>query len=342
MSDSILYKVRSGKPIKFWYFIRKYMGLVIPDSWYRIRLEQRLCLVSSRPDYPYIQERVNYYIRLDRTRPIPSENRLAHHQSWLHYTGPIGQYRSNMFHKAYYFDQHDITRWFPPSLRWNYCPGDVYFTPDDPAIVKSRLISSQNQNSVLLKLDKLRHFMYVKDTKSFTEKQDRAIFRGKIRQSRLRTKFLEKFFGHPMFDCGVVGKNEGCPDEWMAPKRTIHQHLDYKFIMALEGNDVASNLKWVMSSNSIAVMPRPTCETWFMEGKLRPDYHYIEVKEDFSDLEEKLNYYIAHPEEAQQIITHAHEFVAQFRNPEREELISLLVLKRYFELTGQWEPSTHP
>ena len=103
MSDSILYKVRSGKPIKFWYFIRKYMGLVIPDSWYRIRLEQRLCRVSSRPDYPYIQERVNYYIQLDRTRPIPSENRLAHHQSWLHYTGPIGQYRSNMFHKAYYF-----------------------------------------------------------------------------------------------------------------------------------------------------------------------------------------------------------------------------------------------
>ena len=73
MSDSILYKVRSGKPIKFWYFIRKYMGLVIPDFWYRIRLEQRLCRVSSRPDYPYIQERVNYYIQQDRTRPIPSE-----------------------------------------------------------------------------------------------------------------------------------------------------------------------------------------------------------------------------------------------------------------------------
>ena len=39
---------------------------------------------------------------------------------------------------------------------------------------------------------------------------------------------------------------------------TIREHLDYKFIMALEGNDVASNLKWVMSSNSIAVMTRPT------------------------------------------------------------------------------------
>lgn len=76
--------------------------------------------------------------------------------------------------------------------------------------------------------------------------------------------------------------------------------MDYKFIMALEGNDVASNLKWVMSSNSIAVMPRPTCETWFMEGKLIPNYHYIEIKPDFTDLEERLKYYIEHPEEAQQ------------------------------------------
>ena len=98
------------------------------------------------------------------------------------------------------------------------------------------------------------------------------------------------FFHHPMFDCGVVGRNEGCPDEWMREKKTIREHLDYKFIMALEGNDVASNLKWVMSSNSLAVMTRPTCETWFMEGTLVDVYHYVEVKEDFSDLPEKLQY----------------------------------------------------
>lgn len=143
------------------------------------------------------------------------------------------------------------------------------------------------------------------------------------------------YMDHPMCDCGVVGKDEGVPDAWMTPKKTIRQHLDYKFIMALEGNDVASNLKWVMSSNSIAVMPRPTCETWFMEGKLIPNYHYIEIKPDFTDLEERLKYYIEHPEAAQQIIEHAHEYVAQFRNPRREKLISLLVLDKYFRMTGQ-------
>ena len=47
-----------------------------------------------------------------------------------------------------------------------------------------------------------------------------------------------------------------------------------------------------MSSNSLAVMPKPKFESWFMEGLLIPDHHFVEIKRDYSDLEEKLNYYI--------------------------------------------------
>ena len=139
---------------------------------------------------------------------------------------------------------------------------------------------------------------------------------------------------NPMFqnlgECAARHPNE----QWIVEKMTLRQHLDYKFILSLEGNDVASNLKWVMSSNSLAVMPRPTCETWFMEGRLIPNYHYVEIKPDFSDLEERLNYYIAHPQEAEEIIRHAHEYVEQFKDPERERLVSLFVLKKYFEETN--------
>ena len=137
-----------------------------------------------------------------------------------------------------------------------------------------------------------------------------------------------------MCDVGEVGSSPNIPAEWRKPKITLRDHLEYKFIMALEGNDVASNLKWVMYSNSIAVMPKPTCETWFMEGKLIPDYHYIEIKEDYSDLIEKVNYYIEHENEALEIIKHAHEYVAQFRNKKREKLISLFVMEKYFEKTN--------
>ena len=146
---------------------------------------------------------------------------------------------------------------------------------------------------------------------------------------------MEMYFNHPMCDLGDVSKNTTDPVEWQTEKKTIREHLDYKFILALEGNDVASNLKWVMSSNSIAVMPRPTCETWFMEGTLIPNYHYIEIKSDFSDLEERMHYYIKHTDEAQEIIDHAHIYIDQFKDKERERLISLLVLNKYFEKTGQ-------
>ena len=82
-------------------------------------------------------------------------------------------------------------------------------------------------------------------------------------------------------------------------------------------------------------MPKPRIESWFMEGTLIPDYHYIEVKADYSDLIEKLNYYIAHPDEAQAIIEHAHEYVRPFRNRKRELLIARMTAGRYFEQTSQ-------
>lgn len=207
MSDSLFYKMRSGKPNKFFDFLKNFAGLLVPDALYRSRLKKKLEKARRRPDYAYMQQRVDYYIRITTPWKMAEIDGLTRGRGWIHYAGAIGAYRRKMFHTAYYFDQHDVMRWFPPKLRWNFCPGDVYFTPEVPTVVKSRLLASDNQNSVLLKLDKLRHFMYVNDTKPFREKKDCAIFRGKIRSSRLRTLFLKKFFGHPLCDGGVVGRN---------------------------------------------------------------------------------------------------------------------------------------
>lgn len=335
MSDNLLYKIRSGKPPKFLYFIKNIFKMCVPACFYRIRLKRVLGKASLRDDWQYIEERVNYYNKLSPNSRLPQGTYVKNEFRYLEYLGTLGDYKMSLFHKAYYFDTKEYTRWFNPSLRWGYCPGDVYFTPSYPSIVKSRLLADDNANSVLLKLDKFRHFMFVDDKIPFAEKENKVIFRGKVRKSRLREKFLHIYFHHPLCDCGVVGRDEGVLEEWLTPKKTIREHLRYKFIMALEGNDVASNLKWVMSSNSIAVMPRPTCETWFMEGKLIPNYHYIEIKPDLSDLEERLKYYIEHVDEACQIINHAHEYVAQFFDSRREDLISLLVLHNYFQATGQ-------
>ena len=72
-----------------------------------------------------------------------------------------------------------------------------------------------------------------------------------------------------------------------------------------------------------------------MEASLIPDYHYVAIKPDYSDLEERLQYYIDHPDEAEAIVRHAHEYIAQFMDRRREKLISLLVLEKYFRNTRQ-------
>jgi hypothetical protein len=326
------YMFNSGKNPKFVYYIKNVIRQKWPKSWLNAQLDKELAKLDGHPDREYILKRVAYYCKLRADSQYDREE-------WARQAIEIGKQPMTR-QSVYYYDALEYARWFNQHLKWILQSGDVDYALDLPSIVKSRPIHEENSNNVMLNLEKVRHFLFVNDKKPFTEKKNVAIFRGKIGQQTGRKdnsvkmnrfEFATRFYGHPMFDIGAIGNQF---PQWHSEKLTIGEHLDYKFIMSLEGNDVASNLKWVMSSNSIAVTPPLTCETWFMEGTLKPDYHYIEIKPDFSDIEEKLQYYIDHPDKAQQIIDHAHEYIRQFRNPQREKLISLLVLKKYFDLTN--------
>lgn len=199
--------------------------------------------------------------------------------------------------------------------------------------------SGKGDNSVLLNLDRCRLDIRLHDKIPFTEKADRVIFRGSVKSSEQRRRFIETFRDNPRIDTADTRSGHSAQETGTAKQITLYAHLGSKFIMTFEGNDIASNIRWVMSTNSIAVMPRPRNESWFMEGRLRPGYHYIEVRDDYSDLEEKIDYYIAHPEQAQQIIDQANDFARQFYDSRRERFISLLVMKKYFEKTGQLPPT---
>lgn len=328
----IYYTFNSGKNPKFIYYIKNLVKQALPKSCLRMQLRKELASLDSRPDKDYILERVDYYCKL-----LTGGSSFDRRQ-WDNEAVEIGRQQKTK-QSVYFYDAMEYGRWFDQRLKWILKSGDIDYIMNVPSIVKSRPIHGDNGNNVLLNLNKLRHFIFVNDKKIFADKKDMAIFRGKIgqkssQQSKVKANrydFAERFFGHPLFDIGAIGKQF---PQWSSPKLTIGEQLDYKFVMSLEGNDVASNLKWIMSSNSIAVTPPLTCETWFMEGRLIPNHHYIEIKPDFSDIEEKLNYYISHPEEAQKIIDNANAYVEQFKDKKRERLISLLVLKKYFEITN--------
>jgi hypothetical protein len=210
--------------------------------------------------------------------------------------------------------------------------GDITHIPDEPSIVKSRPVSGSNAFSIILKLNKIRHYLFIQDKKAFTDKKNMLVGRSVVKQPH-RIRFYEMYFGHPLCNLGQINTNKN--PQWIKAKLTIDEHLEYKFILCLEGYDVASNLKWVMSSNSLAVMTKPKFETWFMEGTLIPDYHFVLIKDDYSDLEERLRYYTKHSDEALKIIANANAYIEQFKDKKREDLISLLVLQKYFIKTDQ-------
>ncbi len=123
---------------------------------------------------------------------------------------------------------------------------------------------------------------------------------------------------------------------WDKPYLSIAEQLENKFILAMEGNDVASGLKWILSSNSLCFMRPPRRETWFLEGQLEPGIHFVPLADDFSDVEGKIDHYRAHPDEAREIIRNAQAHAARFQDPVREQRTALLVLKKYLEMSGQW------
>ena len=317
----ILYPLISGKNSKFAFFGKGLARELVPSRISRKALA-RVLASAKNYDIAELHDRVNYYCKLDAPEALPPDAET------------LGLKKIPRKKHAYFFDSREITRYFDPNLRWCFLPGDKTKVPSVPAILKSRPIAGDNRNAVLLKLNKVRHFIFVEDELSFAEKENIAVFRGKVHGNEKRRELFRKLFDKLGFDLGNTDTGGGNPPEWSAPKMTIAEQLRCKFIFAIEGNDVASNLKWVMSSNSVAVMPRPEFETWFMEGRLVPNVHYIEIAKDYSDVEEKLRFYSEHPEEAQKIIDAAHAWVDLFRDKKREKLLQILVMRKYLKLVN--------
>jgi hypothetical protein len=309
-----------GKNSLFFFNISNIITYLIPNIFFRMLFSNNLNKIKDY-ETDYINNRLNYYNKINDI--IEINHQTAYNDFKIFNYKKYGAL-------AYFYDFYHILKYFPANSKFSVLFGDIREIPNFPAFVKSRLISNDNQNSVLLKLNKIRHFIFINDKIKFEDKIDKLIYRGTLysRQEN-RVSFFNKYFDNDLCDIGNINTNATRFNAWVKPFMSINEQLKYKFILCLEGNDVASNLKWVMSSSSIAVMPKPTCETWFMEGTLIPDYHYIKINDDYSDLQEKLNYYISNLHEAEKIVNNAHAFVEQFKDAKMEKIVSLLVVKKY-------------
>lgn len=236
--------------------------------------------------------------------------------------------------KNYYIDLYQVLRYFPKDYKLNHLFGDIDYAADKASFVKSRPIVGAN-NSILLKLNHIRHFYFVQDELDLQDKEDELMWRGAIwKRQKQRQLFFDKHGSNPHFNIGLVKGMEEYFPKFEKPFLIVSEQLRYKFILSLEGNDVATNLKWIMSSNSIPIMPKPTCETWFMEGKLVADENYIEIAQDFSDLEEKLEKAINDPSWLKDIVHNNHRYIEKFKDYRQELMLELMVADKALRIMG--------
>lgn len=211
--------------------------------------------------------------------------------------------------------------------------------PQSPAcLVKNRYNS--NHSVILRCINLYRHWdNYYKRPPDipFSKKRDAVYWRGTTTGSPHRPgnrfTLVKKWFHHPGIDIGFyeICQGKDSYEPYVKEEAKIEEFLKYKYILSVEGNDKDTGIQWKLNSNSLVMMARPRCTSWLMETRLIPNYHYVLLKDDFSDLEEKVLFCNQHPKECKQIIKNANEYMKQFSDEQLEQQIEDAVIQEYFK-----------
>jgi hypothetical protein len=217
--------------------------------------------------------------------------------------------------------------------------GDHFTRCKYPTFVKTRHKDDVNSNIILLNLDQEYHTSMLTGIPNmdtpFNEKNNKLLWRGCSTGEHIhgmRNLIVKKFqySSNPDIDIkynklvqGVTNNNN---EFILAEGKSIQEMLKSKFLISIEGNDVASNLKWILLSNSVALMPIPKVCSWFMEDHLEPFVHFVPLNDNFDDLEEKYQWCLDNLDECEKISKNATEYILQFMNEENErEIVNTLI-----------------
>lgn len=232
---------------------------------------------------------------------------------------------------------------------------ECYSTPREPMMTMHHTDRFQ---PIVWKLASHRHYdklyqVYQKDT-AWDKKKDMAIFRGQLTGSRdgydktlsdeencLRLKRCQLVYKHAnssLIDASLTSTRGRLPDvlngvPLITRKIDLSDMMNYKGLIMIEGNDVASGLKWALLSQSVVLMPPPKHTSWAMEELLEPWVHYIPLNEFATDVEEKMQWIIDNDDDAQRIAERStlwmEDLVFHPDALEDDRLVQEEILRRY-------------
>lgn len=233
---------------------------------------------------------------------------------------------------------------------------------NDNDVVIRKALNSAHGNSrfqpIVWKLATDRHYKKLNDVYRYdtqwSHKKNMAVFRGQLTGSRdgydkhlpdeknchnlKRCRLVYNHANSTLIYARLTSTRGRMPDvldgvELVGDKVKIDSLLEYKGIIMIEGNDVASGLKWALLSQSIVLMPNPKHTSWCMEELLQPWVHYVPLNDFATNVEERMQWIIDNDEEAQRISERAtlwmEDLVFHPDAAEDDRLIQEEILRRY-------------
>ena len=218
-----------------------------------------------------------------------------------------------------------------------YSSGDIEKYEHGLTLCKNRC--KENRSSVILKcLNFNKHwYLYYNKPKDidYASKISSIFWRGTTTGRLDRFILILNWFNKDEnINIGFsnVSKNKTRFLKYVKGPCGVNEFLKYKYILSIEGNDKDSGLNWKLNSNSVVLMSAPKVCSWLMETTLVPNYHYVLLKDDFSNLKEKLDWCNDNPDVCKEIINNANIFMKQFSDLNSEIRLEKEVINKYFEI----------
>uniref|UniRef100_A0A7S0AEY8 Glycosyl transferase CAP10 domain-containing protein n=1 Tax=Minutocellus polymorphus TaxID=265543 RepID=A0A7S0AEY8_9STRA len=114
---------------------------------------------------------------------------------------------------------------------------------------------------------------------------------------------------------------------------TYKEQLQCKALIVMEGNDLATGLRWSLLSRSVVMMPPPERTSWAMEEWLEPWTHYIPLNRNLTNVEEMVQWIRDNDKEARQIAERgtlfAYDLVLHPNAKKDDDDVKREILRRY-------------
>ncbi|KAJ5661706.1 CAZyme family GT90, partial [Penicillium maclennaniae] len=159
-------------------------------------------------------------------------------------------------------------------------------------------IKAGSTKEVLLKVESAEK----QDGVDWSSKAKQLLWRGVARMGpEIRDKLLEVTSGKSWANVKELGW--GDPASMKNDYKTMPQHCEYQYVAQTEGNTYSGRLKYLQMCRSVVVSHKLNWiqHHYHLMRASGSEQNFVEVERDWSDLEDKMNWLLAHDEDAQRI-----------------------------------------